>query len=137
MLIDAAAFAFWGFFWFVSFCYMADQWRRVNSSQRDLIEDAYGHSAISNIQAAIAFTFFSIVVWVCQSGMSYRKLCHSFFLTQVAIVVLNIFFIVRGPGFPWNPKAEGVMTSGLAKEDGYTAFPDQDISDDNYQPPEY
>ena len=80
MLVDAAAFAFWGFFWFVSFCYMADQWRRVNSSQRDLIEDAYGHSAISNIQAAIAFTFFSIVVWVCQSGMSYRKLCHSFFL---------------------------------------------------------
>lgn len=56
---------------------------------------------------------------------------------QVAIVVLNIFFTVRGPGFPWNPKAEGVMTPGLSREDGYAAFPDQDASDDNYQPPEY
>lgn len=53
---------------------------------------------------------------------------------QVAIVVLNIFFTVRGPGFPWSPKAEGVMTP---KDDGYAAFPDQDVSDDNYQPPEY
>ena len=52
---------------------------------------------------------------------------------QVAIAVLNIFFTVRGPGFPWSPKAEGVMS----KDDGYAAFPDQDVSDDNYQPPEY
>jgi len=55
----------------------------------------------------------------------------------VAIVVINIIFIIRGPGFPWSPKAEGVMTPGLSREDGYAAFPDQDTSDDNYQPPEY
>ena len=64
MLVDAALYAFWGFFWFVSFCYMADQWRRVNSGMRDNIEEAHGHSTINNIQAAIAFTFFGILIWV-------------------------------------------------------------------------
>ena len=63
-MADAVAFAFWGFFWFVSFCFMADQWRKVDSDRRDGIERAFGHSAIDNIQAAIAFTFFSILVWV-------------------------------------------------------------------------
>lgn len=58
----------------------------------------------------------------------------------MAIVIINVFFIIRGPGFPWNPRAEGVMTPGLSREDaygGYGAFSDQDASDDNYQPPEF
>lgn len=43
-----------------------------------------------------------------------------------------------GPGFPWSPRAEGVMSPGLPKQSGYAPFPDdQDTSDDNYQPPEY
>ena len=53
-------------------------------------------------------------------------------------MILNIVFMVRnsGPGFPWNPRAEGVMSP--PREGGYAAFPDdQDASDDNYQPPEY
>ena len=64
LLVDAAVYAFWGFFWFVSFCFMADQWRRVNSDQRDGIEERLGRSTINNIQAAIAFTFFGILIWV-------------------------------------------------------------------------
>jgi len=64
-------FAFWGFFWFISFCFMADQWRRVDSADRDFIESVYGHSMIDNIQAAIAFTFFSILVRVSFSSSGF------------------------------------------------------------------
>jgi len=61
---------------------MADQWRRVNSDERDGIEAEYGKSAINNIQAAIAFTFFSILVWVSLGKKIFftQKLFMNFFV---------------------------------------------------------
>ena len=53
--------ALWSFLWFVGFCYMTDKWRR-----RDEVPVAvapHGHGR-DNIQAAIAFSFFSIFTWV-------------------------------------------------------------------------
>ena len=57
---------------------------------------------------------------------------------QVAIVVVNIVFLVRGPGFPWNPKAVGTMGRDPSSHTGgYAAFPGDETPDDSYQPPEY
>ncbi len=46
------------FLWFIGFCYMADQWRQQNP------KDQPGWNGRNSVQAAIAFTFFSILVWV-------------------------------------------------------------------------
>ena len=46
------------FFWFIGFCYMTDQWRQED--QKDLPE----WNGRNSVQAAIAFAFFSILVWV-------------------------------------------------------------------------
>jgi len=51
--------------------------------------------------------------------------------------VINIFFLIRGPGFPWNPKAVGTMGRESSKPGGYAAFPGDETPDDSYQPPEY
>lgn len=46
------------FFWFIGFCYMTDQWRKEPEKDKD---DWNGRNSV---QAAIAFAFFSIFVWV-------------------------------------------------------------------------
>ncbi|CAF0753798.1 unnamed protein product [Rotaria sordida] len=45
------------FLWFVGFCYMADQWRQEPK------KDTPGWNGRNNVQAAIAFAFFSIFSW--------------------------------------------------------------------------
>lgn len=54
---DLAFSALWCFLWFIGFCYLADMWRRTP-------KDDYYRMQINNCQAAIAFSFFSIIVWV-------------------------------------------------------------------------
>ena len=54
---DLAFSAFWCFLWFVGFCYLADMWRKQN-------KDPFSTMQINNCQAAIAFSFFSIITWV-------------------------------------------------------------------------
>ena len=54
---DLAFSALWCFLWFIGFCYLADMWRKVAKG------DFY-RMQINNCQAAIAFSFFSIIVWV-------------------------------------------------------------------------
>ena len=52
----------WTFLWFVGFCYMTDAWRKT-----DVSDTTYVHphgKGKDNIQASIAFSFFSILSWV-------------------------------------------------------------------------
>jgi hypothetical protein len=51
----------WTLLWFVAFCYMADQWRQ----EPDKDKQGTGWNGRNSVQAAIAFTFFSILIWVC------------------------------------------------------------------------
>jgi hypothetical protein len=44
--------------WFIGFCFMTDQWRQEPS------KDIAGWNGRNSVQAAIAFSFFSILVWV-------------------------------------------------------------------------
>jgi len=46
------------FLWFIGFCYMTDQWRQ------EPVKDPPGWNGRNNVQGAIAFAFFSILVWV-------------------------------------------------------------------------
>ena len=46
------------FLWFIGFCYMADQWRQEPNKDKD------GWNGRNSVQAAIAFAFFSILIWV-------------------------------------------------------------------------
>ena len=61
---DLGFSAFWCFLWFVGFCYLADMWRRQN-------KDSFSDTEINNCQAAIAFSFFSIITWVCSDFLFY------------------------------------------------------------------
>jgi len=54
---DLAFSALWCFLWFIGFCYLTDMWRKTH-------KDSYRRMQIDNCQAAIAFSFFSIIVWV-------------------------------------------------------------------------
>lgn len=44
--------------WFVCFCYLADAWRKTTDEIKEQADR-------NKIQAAIAFSFFSIFAWVC------------------------------------------------------------------------
>ncbi|KAJ4441142.1 hypothetical protein ANN_10992 [Periplaneta americana] len=57
VLGDLGFSGFWAFLYFVGFCYLANQWSRAETPQ--------GGYGVNNVQAAIAFSFFSIFTWVC------------------------------------------------------------------------
>ena len=42
---------------------MAAEWGEVTSSDREMVKRSGGR--VSTIQAAIAFSFFAILIWVC------------------------------------------------------------------------
>ncbi|XP_048761010.1 synaptogyrin-3-like [Ostrea edulis] len=56
VLADMGISGLWTFLWFVGFCYMTDAWRKTDQ----VPPHGYGRN---NIQAAIAFSFFSIITW--------------------------------------------------------------------------
>lgn len=65
-LADLGFSALWCFLWFICFCYLADMWRRMNTR---ILET----SEVNNCQAAIAFSFFSIITWAGLSVMAFSK----------------------------------------------------------------
>eukprot|EP00117_Sycon_ciliatum_P009428 scpid94017/ scgid11721/ Synaptogyrin-3 len=64
-VLDMAFSGLWTFMWFVSFCVLADHWRR---SPRIIFTTMQRNSA----QSAIAFSFFSIFAWGYLSFLSTR-----------------------------------------------------------------
>ncbi|KAI6654613.1 Synaptogyrin-3-like isoform 1 [Oopsacas minuta] len=67
---------FWGFLWFVLFCLLANRWNSTPSTYKATVAPL----AYNDTQAAIAFSFFSILVYV-------------------GIALLGLLRVVRGPGF--------------------------------------
>lgn len=57
VLADIGFSALWCFLWFVGFCFLADMWRRQDKG-------TFSTAQVNNCQAAIAFSFFSIIAWV-------------------------------------------------------------------------
>jgi hypothetical protein len=68
----------WTFLWFVNFCYLADSWRRT--------KDPPGEGkGVSGVEAAIAFSFFSIITFAALTAlavMRYRQGASDAFTTS-------------------------------------------------------
>ena len=105
VLADLGFTAAWAFCWFIGFCYMANQWSKT---EEDSTIAGYGET---NAQAAVAFSFFSIPVWLALAYLSYLRYQQG---------VANAF----NPGF--ESDAAGGMPRG-----GYSSYPG--APDDHYQ----
>ncbi|XP_013417531.1 synaptogyrin-1-like [Lingula anatina] len=64
VMADMAFSGFWTFLWFVGFCYLTNQWSKSNHP--DTVN-------VSNPQAAIAFSFFSIGTWAGLTVLAVMK----------------------------------------------------------------
>ena len=72
----------WTFLWFVGFCYMTDAWRKTPDVAPYLAPGGHGKD---HIQAAIAFSFFSIITWASFLIKTSEK---DFFFIRVLLKVL-------------------------------------------------
>ncbi|BFZ17995.1 hypothetical protein BsWGS_21034 [Bradybaena similaris] len=103
VLADLAISGLWTFLWFVGFCYMTDAWRRTEKDP---------HHGRDNVQAAIAFSFFSIFTW---GGLTFLALRRYRQGAQEAFAT----------GYDQDPNASSP----------YSSFPGSDTGDPYQQPP--
>jgi hypothetical protein len=61
----------WTFLWFVGFCYLTNKWA---STDMDWV-DTDTEMGRNNVQAAIAFSFFSICSWVSNIFYTFKIVC--------------------------------------------------------------
>ncbi|GFS19646.1 synaptogyrin [Elysia marginata] len=66
VLADLGISGLWTFLWFVGFCYLTDAWRRTDKGP----DQEHGRN---NVQAAIAFSFFSIFTWAGLTFLAVRR----------------------------------------------------------------
>ncbi|XP_071963996.1 synaptogyrin-2-like [Antedon mediterranea] len=64
VIADLCFSGLWTLFWFICFCVLANSWRKTVTKPR------YG---TSSIQAAIAFSFFSIISWGCLTVLAFLR----------------------------------------------------------------
>ncbi len=57
VIMDTVISGAWAFVWFICFCYLADSWRKTSDEVKKQAEE-------SLINLAIAFSFFSVILWV-------------------------------------------------------------------------
>lgn len=104
VLIDLGFSGFWSFLYFVGFCYLTNAW---NNSERP--KDGYG---VNNVQAAIAFSFFSIFTWAACAWFAFQR-------------------FKQGTDAAFAPSYEADPVGGT----GYTSYPD--ATDTAYQEPPF
>ncbi|XP_077979417.1 synaptogyrin-2-like isoform X2 [Glandiceps talaboti] len=106
VVADMGFSAFWTFLWFVCFCYLADAWRKTNPK----------HHGADEVQAAIAFSFFSIISWAALTAMAVMR------YRQGSAEAFS-----QGGGY--EPDA-------AAASSPYTSYPG-DVSQESYQEPPF
>ncbi|TGZ38131.1 Synaptogyrin-2 [Temnothorax longispinosus] len=111
VLIDLGFSGFWSFLYFVGFCYLTNAW---NKSRRPT--EGYG---VNNLQAAIAFSFFSIFTW------------NYILLLQAACAWFAFRRFKQGTDAAFAPSYEADPVGGT----GYTSYPD--ATDTAYQEPPF
>ncbi|KFW04325.1 Synaptogyrin-3, partial [Fulmarus glacialis] len=120
VLLDLGFSGFLSFLWFVAFCFLANQWQRTTMSKGI----SQGADAA---RAAIAFSFFSIIVWV-SSTSELRGTDMSLFATDQFATDPNAAY----PGYPTG--------SGIESTETYQSPPFTETLDTNpkgYQVPAY
>ena len=99
----------WGFNWFVLFCVLVNRWNSAPSSLKSKITPL----AYSDTQAAIAFSFFSTVLYI-------------------AIVLIGVLRTIRGPGFIGDVNFYRQL---FQRKNPYGRFDASDNAADSYQAP--
>ncbi|XP_050391093.1 synaptogyrin-2 [Patella vulgata] len=106
VMADLGISAGWTFLWFVGFCYLTDAWRKTSTT------DQFYEYGNDNIQAAIAFSFFSIFTWAASTFFAFRQ---------------------------YRMGAQDAFASGYDPEPNvsspYSSFPGSDTGDPYQQPP--
>ncbi|XP_055877398.1 synaptogyrin-2-like [Biomphalaria glabrata] len=106
VLADLGISGLWTFLWFVGFCYLTDAWRKTDKGS---MEATHGKD---NVQAAIAFSFFSIFTWGAITFFAVRRYRMG---AQEAFA----------SGYDQDPNASSP----------YSSFPGSDTGDPYQQPP--
>ncbi|KAF4521691.1 hypothetical protein B566_EDAN017178 [Ephemera danica] len=104
VLLDLGFSGFWAFLYFVGFCYLTNQW-----SNSETPEGNYG---VNNVQAAIAFSFFSIFTWAGCAWFAFQR-------------------FRQGTDAAFAPSYEADPGAGQA---GYSSYPDADAGGYNEPP---
>ena len=89
LIVDSAAFGSYALLWFITFVYMAAEWGEVTDYEKDEFVKVQG-GKVSTIQAAIAFSFFAILIWV--SCMYVHRYMHTHTHTYTHIHTLYFLF---------------------------------------------
>ncbi|XP_077173024.1 synaptogyrin-3 [Paroedura picta] len=122
VLLDLAFSGLWAFFWFVGFCFLANQWQRTPPSKGAL-------QAGDAARAAIAFCFFSIVSWV---ALTVKALQRYRLGTDMTLFATD--------QFPPDPNAGYPTGSGVESTETYQSPPFTETlntSPKGYQVPAY
>ncbi|XP_062341895.1 synaptogyrin-3a [Osmerus eperlanus] len=67
VMLEVGFSGFWTFLYFVSFCFLANQWSRTSADELPLNQGA------DAARAAIAFSFFSILTWAGLTVLAVKK----------------------------------------------------------------
>lgn len=65
VLADLGFSGFWCFLWFVGFCFLTHEWAITEDKEKMVV--------VSGVQAAIAFSFFSILSWTMLSIFAFKR----------------------------------------------------------------
>ncbi|UJR33703.1 hypothetical protein I4U23_021132 [Adineta vaga] len=111
------------FLWFIGFCYLADQWRQED--QKDLL----GWNGRNSVQAAIAFSFFSVIIWGALVFFTFRRYREG---------VSNLF----SSGYEDHSTGGGQTYAGYPAAGNTGSFSQPPFTatqqaESNYQPPTY
>ena len=101
--------AFWGFNYFILFCLLANRW----SNTPEIIKSAISPLAFNDSQSAIAFSFFSVILYI-------------------GIGLLGVFRVIRGPGFIGDI---GYYQQLMQQKSPYGKFDSTEAGTDSYQAP--
>uniref|UniRef100_A0A8V0Z0V2 Synaptogyrin 3 n=1 Tax=Gallus gallus TaxID=9031 RepID=A0A8V0Z0V2_CHICK len=116
---------FLSFLWFVAFCFLANQWQRTTMSKGAL-------QGADAARAAIAFSFFSIIVWV---ALALKALQRYRLGTDMSLFATDQFATDPNAAYPGYPTG-----SGIESTETYQSPPFTETSDTNpkgYQVPAY
>lgn len=124
----------WSFFWFVCFCYLADAWRRSEG----------GEFGVSGVQAAIAFSFFSIASFVSNRNGSEISIFEGFIIFLQAGITFFAFQRYRQGisetfASQYDQSQQGGGGGGDTAASPYSGYPAPvgDTGPDPYQQPSF
>ncbi|CAI5792398.1 synaptogyrinsynaptogyrin-3 [Podarcis lilfordi] len=125
VLFDLGFSGFWSFLWFVSFCFLANQWQRTPSSKE-------AHYAGDAARAAIAFSFFSIISWV---ALALKALQRYRLGTDMSLFATDQFPTDPSAAYPGYPTGSGVESTETYQSPPFSET--LDTSPKGYQMPAY